>query len=492
MISIIENKSLCYPSDRFYFSPSEVYSEFENPFLSSEENRIYAAVRKCLIQAGLDESHQGTSEWNPLGDYIKPGQKVFVLCNFVQEVSSYRGGATIESKCTHASVVRPVIDYVLKALKGSGLVRFGNAPIQDCDWSKVTQQSGAAALVRYYQQKLTQGPDVELVDLRQHVLQRNILGTAKDSRTVYKEDELVKVDLGESSLLDVFCKGSKAAHFRILDYDSQRINECHQPGKHVYLVSRHVLESDVIISIPKLKTHEKVGITCGLKGCVGSVVLKDCLAHHRFGPPRRGGDEYPDRLAFFRVLSSLHDKANSAEKGVRKSFLNGIDNYSRKIVRRMTRSLSGGWPGNDTCWRMALDLARILSFASECGTMRRLPQRKHLMITDGVVAGEGNGPLSATPTQRGYIAFSDDLALGDYANCIAMGFDPDKIPLVREALRLDDFPLTEKQPLAESVVFNGKGTSLAELSSKFAHPMEPPREWKNLLLSRTRANTLAA
>ena len=67
------------------------------------------------------------------------------------------------------------------------------------------------------------------------------------------------------------------------------------------MIHRDVLEADVVIHLSKLKTHEKVGITCGLKGFVGSVGHKDCLAHHRFGPPGRGGDEYPDSQAFLRA-----------------------------------------------------------------------------------------------------------------------------------------------------------------------------------------------
>lgn len=42
------------------------------------------------------------------------------------------------------------------------------------------------------------------------------------------------------------------------------------------------MDADVIVHVPKLKTHEKVGITCALKGVVGS---KECLAHYRAGGP---------------------------------------------------------------------------------------------------------------------------------------------------------------------------------------------------------------
>jgi hypothetical protein len=35
---------------------------------------------------------------------------------------------------------------------------------------------------------------------------------------------------------------------------------------------------NLIISVPKIKTHEKVGVTCELKGCGGAIDLKQCPA----------------------------------------------------------------------------------------------------------------------------------------------------------------------------------------------------------------------
>ena len=63
-------------------------------------------------------------------------------------------------------------------------------------------------------------------------------------------------------------------------------------GRHEYAISRSPLEADVFISIPKLKTHKKCGITVNLKGLVGINANKNWLPHYSFGAPEDGGDQF--------------------------------------------------------------------------------------------------------------------------------------------------------------------------------------------------------
>jgi hypothetical protein len=210
------------------------------------------------------------------------------------------------------------------------------------------------------------------------------------------------------------------------------------------VVHRDVLESDVVISLSKLKTHEKVGITCGLKGFVGSVGHKDCLAHHRFGTPKHGGDEYPDGSGLLEPLSRLHDWVNlrGADRPLQ-GLAQILDRSLRRVVRRSGATVAGGWHGNDTAWRMTLDLARILHYASADGAMREGVQRRHLSLIDGIVAGERDGPLNPSPVSTGALVFGEDVALTDRVACRLMGFDPERIPLLREAFRLARWPISE-------------------------------------------------
>ncbi len=50
------------------------------------------------------------------------------------------------------------------------------------------------------------------------------------------------------------------------------------------------------------------------------------------------------------------------------------------------------------------------------------------------MAGEGEGPLGATPVEAGLLVGGFDPALVDVAAARAMGFDPERIVMIREAL----------------------------------------------------------
>ena len=480
VVSIICDRTLRYPQAGEYFSPDQVFPEYQFGHIAKGGNPAYAAVRQCLAAAGLDIGHFGMPTWNPLGSYVAPGNKVFVLCNFVKH-NIRRDGGSMLAKCTHASIVRAVIDYVLLALGGQGSVRFGNAPLQSADWDRVTHETGAQSVQEFYTRFGKSDLPVQLVDLRQHIVRRTALGMVEP---VYHEggaESCVPVDLASDSLLDELYQSGRNPKFRVLDYDYRRTEGCHSKGRHVYLVNKLILDSDVIISIPKLKTHEKVGFTCGIKGCVGAVGHKDCLAHHRYGPPQSGGDEYPDELSILKPISRLHDAVYSRQPGRAQKALHLLNHFSRMAVRRFTRSLGGAWPGNDTCWRMAVDLARVVEYATHEGHMQLEKQRRHIMLTDGIVGGEGDGPLSPRPVCLGYLSFSDNIALGDYVNCLAMGFNPEKIPMIREAFRLDKYRIAGASGLDVDVRFNGNALQISDLPTQLGRKFLPPREWRRYL-----------
>jgi uncharacterized protein (DUF362 family) len=480
VVSVIHDRSLNYPQAGEYFSPDQAFPEYQFPHIARKPNTAYSAVRQCLAETGLDVENFGKPTWNPLRNYITPGQKVFVLCNFVKH-NIRRDPKVMLAKCTHGSVVRAVIDYVLLALGGRGSVVFGNAPLQSADWSRIIQETGAQSVQEFYTQYCKGDVSVRMVDLRQHIVHTNNLGIFEPVYHGDDADFCAPVDLGSDSLLDGFYRQGEDPKFRVLDYDPRRIERCHGSGRHVYLINRLILESNVIISIPKLKTHEKVGFTGGIKGCVGTVGHKDCLAHHRFGSPHSGGDEYPDHLSILKPISYLHDTAYSRQPSRSQQALSLLNDLLRKVVRRFTRSLSGAWPGNDTCWRMAVDIARIVEYATVQGRLQPEKQRTHIMLTDGIIAGEGDGPLSPRPVSLGYLSFSDDVAAGDYVNCLAMGFDPEKIPMIREAFRLGRYPLTEARKADIKIRINGEAVRIKDVGTTLGRKFLPPREWRRYL-----------
>jgi uncharacterized protein (DUF362 family) len=475
MISLLIDTSLEYPDACDFFSPDELFPEYRFNHLASVKNPVYRAVRQCLAQSGLDQEHFGTPLWNPLGRFIQPGNRVFVLCNFASERREKELLENYQARCTHGSVLRALVDYILIAVGQAGTVSFGNAPVQFCRWDSVLDDTGARSVFDFYQSR---GVPIQSIDLRLFVNQINSLGA---SIQVERRPDTggIPVNLGGDSLLAELDRYS-AHRFRIMNYNPKRINFFHSHGSHTYIINRHILESDVIFSLPKLKTHEKVGISCALKGFVGTVGHKDSLPHHRFGSPRISGDEYPqDKTGLLQLQSVFHEQVQQTKPD---SNWGRLLRVTYRVIRRITRRWApiteGAWWGNDTAWRMVLDLVKISTYASSRGELQTIPCRKHFVLIDGIYGGEGEGPAYPTAVRSGVLLFSDNLAATDYVNCILMGFDPLCIPLVRESLNQAKYPLLHGDLTSEQIVYNGQPTAISELTMLEKHHFEPPPGWK--------------
>lgn len=82
-----------------------------------------------------------------------------------------------------------------------------------------------------------------------------------------------------------------------------------------------------------------------------------------------------------------------------------------------------GWPKNILHWRGIQE-----SILDICATVP-----VHFVIADAVVAMEGNGPLNGTPRPLSRLVLADDPVAADSTCAKLMGFDPDRIPHIREA-----------------------------------------------------------
>jgi hypothetical protein len=117
----------------------------------------------------------------------------------------------------------------------------------------------------------------------------------------------------------------------------------------------------------------------------------------------------------------------------------------RPIFRDSRHTIrAGNWYGNDTTWRMCLDLNRILLYGRADGTLVDSGTpcgRRYLALVDGIVAGEGNGPLDPDPVVACMVLGGANAVAVDTAAAILSGFDPDKIPLIANAFRCQSYPL---------------------------------------------------
>jgi uncharacterized protein (DUF362 family) len=459
------------------FSPGEVYPEY--PFDdagSSGENKVYQAVRNCLFLMGLDASHFGTAQWNPLGDVIEPGQRVLIKPNFVLDFHGF--GWSLESVITHGSVIRAVLDYVLLALKGDGTVRVGDAPLQSADFGRICQLSGINAVLDFYRSK--SAFIVDVADFRQECALLNERRWIREKEPVAGDPEgYATVDLKTESMFR-----SVTAHvdrYRVTNYDPKLMSLHHNERKNEYLVSGSILQADAVISLPKIKTHRKAGITACLKNSIGINGHKDWLPHHRRGAISRGGDEYLYPNPFKAIADSLMERADLEGSPGKVKVLRGCQAIASRLGRLATRDkyFEGGWYGNDTLWRTILDLNRILLYADRRGEMQRRVQRRCLFLADGIIAGEGEGPLEPTAKPCGLLVGGLSAPVLDAAIARLMGFDFQKIPSIREAFAVPSYPLVAFSPEQIQIVSNSpqfEGISIFEPG--FSLNFVPARGWQ--------------
>jgi len=428
------------------------------------------AVRRLLEDAGLDAARRGTPEWNPLGEFIPPGGRVVVKPNWVHHHN--HSGAGLDVLVTHTSVVEAVARYAGLA-RPSSLV-IGDAPIQGCDFGALRAAAGLGEMEARLREA---GVPVQVRDFRRTVLPGGRIG-APSLDTARRDEDYVLFDLGEASALEPVTR--PGAEFRVTKYDPERLRRTHGPGRHQYLVAREVIEADVVISVPKLKTHKKAGITGALKNLVGINGLKDYLPHHRKGGPAAGGDCYPERSALKALAEDLLDHANRPRGGTGARVLAGAARAAMAGGTLLGHSpdLEGSWHGNDTVWRMCLDLQRLLRYGRPDGTLASTPQRTVLTVTDAIVAGEGDGPLHPLPVPLGVLTFAASPPAAERVHAFLMGFDPARVPLLRHAFD-PEWGLVDFGPEAVRAELDGEAVpDLPSLAALSPRAFVPPRGWR--------------
>lgn len=430
--SLYHDENINYPVAGWPFRPGEAYPEY--PFgvdcIGSNANCVYAGVRETLHLAGLDVENYGAPAWNPLGNYIEPGMRVLVKPNLVMHENPTGNGT--DCLYTHPSVIAAVIDYVVIALKGGGSIVLADAPMQSCDFDALVERSGLRGLVAWY---CSQGVDIELKDMR---------GLKSVSTAGGLEQELIEdaagkvIDLGANSCFSGLSK-ERIDRLRITNYDPAELKRHHTQDRHEYYVSSCLLDADVVVNLPKAKTHRKAGVTGALKNMVGVNVRKEYLPHHSNGSAAEGFDEYERRSALKLASDGVLDARNRlllGGSGLRKKVLGflakGLGFLGRKASGDGYRE--GSWFGNDTIWRTVLDLNKIVFFADKNGVMRDEPQRRMVVLCDMVTVGQGEGPLLPEPGEWRMLAFCDDPCVHDVAMARMMGTDPSIIATVGKAL----------------------------------------------------------
>jgi uncharacterized protein (DUF362 family) len=388
-----------------------------------DADAVQRLVDDALLALGLPAS------------FIRPGDRVVLKPNWIKEHDErHPAPGNWEHVITNPTVIAAVARWAARQLEGRGAIIICDAPQTDSSFATIRRYCGLDTLCATLQREFP-GITVTLLDLRPEEW-RAIDGVTVD-KTTLPGDPLghTHVRINEAS---EFFHFQGEGRLYGASYDMAETNTRHAGSRHEYLLCRTPMDADVLINIPKMKTHKKCGITVNLKGLVGINANKNWLPHHTEGTPDLGGDQFPVATSKARLEHGL--------MGVVKRSLKHRPRLSRLFVplKKIGRAYfgdthnvvrSGNWHGNDTCWRMVVDLNKCLFYFDGSGQRRREPLR-YLVVVDGIVAGEGQGPMAPDPKPCGVVLAGTHPTAVDCVAASVMGFDWRRIRLLANSFRI--------------------------------------------------------
>ena len=369
--------------------------------------------------------------------------KVVIKPNLVQESRIQDGDW--EYVITHPVIITSVIELLCDILDSTGKIIVADAPMTGASFSKILSHMPVDEWKNYC---LDRKISLEIIDLRDEEWKMASNGIII-SRKKLPGDPSGKVIVNMKNDTSEFHNKPKTKQLLYgADYDTKETNAAHNGVDNIYSVSRTVIDADVLINLPKLKTHRKAGITCCLKNLVGINTNKNLLPHHTIGTPKDGGDQFESSSSSVAFESKLTTIAKNVD--VRYKWLTPILVPLKKIAifvwgnnKKTVRS--GGWYGNDTLWRMILDLNKVMYYSNGDGTLRDdnyKAKKRYIGIVDGIYGGQGNGPLEPEIMKASLLICGTDPVEIDCVAARIMGFDYRKIPQLIHAFEIKKYPIT--------------------------------------------------
>jgi len=154
------------------------------------------------------------------------------LPNFVFHKKESKDEESFFSKCTHPSLIRGLIDYVIIATGKEGKIEVGNAPLQSCDYQKIIIDTKLDKILEFYKNNKV---DISIVDLRDYYIFKTKTGIISRNKTK-ESKESVNINLGKLGKLDELYKinGMKKLRSRVSDYNPDRTESAHGFNFHTY------------------------------------------------------------------------------------------------------------------------------------------------------------------------------------------------------------------------------------------------------------------
>jgi uncharacterized protein (DUF362 family) len=414
---------------------------------------------------------------------IKPGNNVIIKPNWVRQSHQSREDEW-DYVITHPAIITAVIKKVIGKLQNSGSILIMDGPETPSSFSAILSRNPVTEWKSLCQLK---GIDFQIIDLRddEWIVHDNVI----IKRNKLNGDPKGKTEINLKHKSEFFGhKKSKMGYYGA-DYNIKETNHAHDGINNIYSVSKSVLAADVFINLPKLKTHKKSGITCCLKNLVGVNTYKNFLPHYSIGSPVDGGDQFPQKSAKNILESKLlyfikqHLLTNPFLTKIINPFFKpgkAFFGETNNIIR------SGNWHGNDTIWRMILDLNKIVLYADPDGILKEdfLTNRKnYIAIVDAILCGEKNGPKSPEPKKMGYLICGSNPVAIDATAAGLMGFNPLKIPVIERAFHIKSYKIVDFAYDDINVQIDETSYPLHSLPNEFKTVFEPHFGWRNILES---------
>lgn len=377
---------------------------------------------------------------------INSGDTVLLKPNFVQE--KRERDDDWDYVITHPFIISAVIKLICEQKNKPSKVILADAPMTGASFLRILDHFPVSEWVELFRNSHIQ---FDIVDLRDEEWKMASNGIILDKKKLTGDPNgKVLCNLKDENS-EFFNKPKTRQKLYGADYDIKETNDAHNGSDNYYSVSKTVIQADVIINLPKLKTHKKGGITCCLKNMIGINTNKNLLPHHTIGNTRDGGDQFADNSASTSIESKVTMIAKNAV--TRFHFLTPMLVPLKRIALKVwgdnnQTARSGGWYGNDTLWRTILDLNKIMFYSDDSGSLREDKtnnRKRYIGIVDGIYGGKGNGPLDPERIDAGILICGLNPVAIDCVAAKVMGYDYKKIPQLIHAFDVQNYKLIDER-----------------------------------------------
>ena len=436
----------------------------EKVFVYDSPDYTKETIKRYIVESGVLRN-------------VSLGDTVLLKPNFVQE--SRNQDDDWDYVVTHPVMISAVIELLCEKLSGKGRIILADAPMTGSSFKKIIQHFPVEDWNRTC---ASYNVPFEIIDLRDEeweMADNGIILKRKKQQGDPRGKVLVNLKEDKS---EFFTKPVTKQRLYGADYDIAETNKAHNGIDNYYSVSQSVIEADVFINMPKLKTHKKAGITCCLKNLIGINTNKNLLPHHTIGTPKEGGDQFASSSSETALESTLTMAAKKIV--VRFNVLSPLLVPLKRLATMVwgdnrSKPRSGGWYGNDTLWRTILDLNKVMFYADSDGMLREESiekKKRYIGIVDGIYAGQGDGPVEPDLLKAGVIICGTNPVAIDCVATKIMGFDYKKIPQVVHAFGIKKYKIIEGRYEEIICTYNGRENRLTDFEYE-GLKWQPARGW---------------